>query len=74
MGLITLLAATEEGHRSETPFFVVGILLAVFAVVISVVGFTRPNFPGSEAAARGVIALGALLVVLTAGLVVYVSG
>jgi hypothetical protein len=74
MGLVTLIAAAEESHRSETPFFVVGIALAVFAVLVSVVGFTRPDFPGSEAAARAVMAVGAVLVVLTGGLIVYVAG
>jgi len=74
MGLVTLIAAAEEAERSETPFFIFGIALAVFAVVISVIGFTRPQFPGSDAAARGVMALGAALVVITGGLIVYVSG
>jgi hypothetical protein len=74
MGLVTLIAAAEESHRSETPFFVAGIALAVFAVLISVVGFTRPDFPGSDGAARGVISVGALLVLATGGLIVYVAG
>jgi hypothetical protein len=74
MGLVTLIAAAEESHRSEAPFFVAGIALAVFAVLISVVGFTRPDFPGSDGAARGVISVGALLVLATGGLIVYVAG
>ena len=74
MGLVTLIAATEEAHRSETPFFIAGVLLAVFAVLVSVIGFTRPQFPGSEVAARGVMGLGAALVVITAALIIYVSG
>jgi hypothetical protein len=74
MGLVTLIAATEEaGHHSETPFFILGLLLAGFAVLVSVVGFTRPQFPGSDGAARGVIGLGAVLVVVTAGLVVWMN-
>ena len=74
MGLVTLIAATEEAHRSETPFFIVGILLVVFAVVVSVIGFTRPQFPPTDTAARGVIGLGAALVVATGALIIYVSG
>jgi hypothetical protein len=73
MGLVTLIAAAEEGHHSETPFFILGLLLAGFAVLVSVVGFTRPDFPGSDGAARGVIGLGAVLVVVTAGLVVWMN-
>ena len=72
MGLVTLIASTEGGH-SETPFFIFGIALAVFAVAISVLGFMRPDFPGSDGAARGVIGLGATLVVITAGLVIYIN-
>jgi hypothetical protein len=73
MGLVTLIAAAEESSHSETPFYVVGIALAVFAVLISVVGFTRPDFPGSEAVARAVMSVGAVLVVLTGGMIVYVA-
>ena len=72
MGLVTLIAATGGGN-SETPFFIFGIALAVFAVAISVLGFMRPDFPGSDGAARGVIGLGATLVVITAGLVIYIN-
>jgi hypothetical protein len=73
MGLVTLIAAAEEGGHSETPFFIVGLLLAAFAVVVSVAGFTRPSFPGSDGAARGVISLGAVLVVVVAGLVIWMN-
>jgi hypothetical protein len=71
MGLVTLIAS-ETAH-SETPFFIVGIALVVFAVAMSVVGFTRPQFPGTDGAARGVMGIGAALVVVTAGLVVYIN-
>jgi hypothetical protein len=49
----------------EMAFFLAGGLLAVFAVLVSVVGFRRPGFPAGAGAARGVVALGALLVVAT---------
>jgi hypothetical protein len=56
--------AAEEA--SKTPYYVAGIALAVFAVVISAIGITRhETFPGSKAAARGVMALAALLVIAT---------
>jgi hypothetical protein len=73
MGLVTLIAAAEEGHHSETPFFILGLLLAGFAVLISVVGFTRPQFPGSDGAARGVISIGAVLVVVVGALVIWMN-
>jgi hypothetical protein len=74
MGLLTtVIATTTEAGKSETPFFIFGIALALFAVAISVLGFTRPNFPGSDGAARGVIGVGATLVVIVGGLVIYVN-
>jgi hypothetical protein len=52
---------------------VIGGCLALFAVVISVIGFKRPDFPGSAAAARGVMGLGVTLVLATMAAIVYVS-
>jgi hypothetical protein len=64
MDLVTLLAAAEAGHEtSKTAFYVCGGALAVWAVVVSVIGFTRPGFPGTASAQRAVIAFSALLVV-----------
>jgi hypothetical protein len=71
MGLLTVIAAAEES--SETPFFIAGIVLVIFALLISALGFTRPEFPGSESRARGVIGLGAVLVLLTMAMIVVVS-
>jgi hypothetical protein len=71
MGLVTVIAAAEES--SETPFYIVGIVLVVFALLISAVGFTRPQFPGSDSAARGVMGLGAVLVMLTMAMTIVVS-
>ena len=65
--------AAEEHHRSEAPFFIVGGLLATFAIVISIIGFKKPDFPGDATAARGVMALGITLVVATMISVIYVS-
>ena len=63
MDLVTLLAAAEHGEEtSKTAFYICGGLLAVWAVVVSVIGFTRPGFPGTQSAERGVIALSAVLV------------
>jgi hypothetical protein len=65
--------AAEEQHKSELPFFVAGALLASFAVIISVVGFKKPDFPASEGAARGVMALGTLLVASAMAMIIYVN-
>jgi hypothetical protein len=66
-------AAAEEHHKSETPFFVAGAILVTFAIAISVVGFKRPDFPGTAAVARGVMALSATLVAATLFTAVYVA-
>jgi plastocyanin len=61
--LIPVLAAA--GEKSKTPFYVAGGVLAVWAVVVSVIGVTRPGFPGGTNGERGVIAGSVLLVALT---------
>lgn len=66
-------AAAEEAHKSETPFFIAGAILVAFALLISVVGFKKPDFPGTSGAARGVMALSVALVAATAFSIVYVS-
>lgn len=80
MDLSFLLAAAEqagsaagEAERSEVPFFIMGGLLALFAVAISVFGFKRPEFPATAGAARGVMSVAALLVASAIGTAVYVA-
>ena len=68
MLLATLLAAAEAGEEesSKTLFYVMGGVLAAFAVVISAIGIRgHETFPPSQGAARGVMTLAAVLVVLT---------
>ena len=65
--------AAEEHHKSELPFFVAGGLLASFAVLISVFGFKRPDFPASEGGARGVMAVSAVLVAGAMAMIIYVN-
>jgi hypothetical protein len=77
MDLAFLLAAAEhaaqEHHKSELPFFLAGGLLVTFAIVISVIGFKRPDFPADEQAARGVMALSVALMAGALGSAVYVA-
>ncbi len=58
-----ILAAEEEAEPSKTPFYVLGGLLAVWAVVLSGIGMSQASFPATAAAKRGVIGLTALLMV-----------
>jgi hypothetical protein len=60
-----LVFAAEEAEPSKTAFYVCGGLLAGWAVVLGVLGLRSPEFPGGASAARGVMAISALLVVAT---------
>ena len=77
MDVSFILAAAEhvaeKHHKSDVPFFVAGGLLASFAVLISVFGFKRPDFPASEGAARGVMAAGVVLVASAMAMIIYVN-
>ena len=68
MLLTTLIAVAEAGEEetSKTFFYVMGGLLAVFAVIVGAIGIRgHETFPSSAGAARGVMGLAAVLVVLT---------
>jgi hypothetical protein len=65
--------AAEKHHKSDLPFFIAGGVLASFAVLISVVGFKKPDFPANQVAARGVMALGTVLVASAMAMIVYVN-
>ena len=54
-------AAAEEGS-SQTLFYVLGGLAAAYGVVIAAIGITKPDFPASRGAARGVFMLSTLVV------------
>lgn len=60
-----LLAATEA-EPSKVPFYICGGALALWAVVVSLFGIRRADFPATERAARGVMAISAVLVVAAA--------
>ena len=59
--------AAEEAHEetSKTLFYVCGGLLALWAVVVSAIGIrSHETFPPTKSAARGVMAISVVLVVL----------
>ena len=67
MLLSIIIAATEEAgeESSKTLFYICGGVLAVWAVVVSAVGIrAHETFPSTKSAARGVMAISAVLVVL----------
>lgn len=52
-------------------FYVAGGVLAAWAVLVSLIGVTSPNFPGSKATARVVSAISVLLVVAAIATAIY---
>jgi hypothetical protein len=61
LSLLAVAAETED-EPSKTAFYVCGGLLAAWAVLLAVAGMTRATFPRTDGAARGVMALSAVLV------------
>jgi hypothetical protein len=57
--MLSLLAVTEP---SKAAFFIAGGLLATWAVVLSAIGLSRPEFPGNSRGQLAVILLTAVLV------------
>jgi plastocyanin len=60
--LHSVLAA---GEPSKVPFYIMGGILASWAVVLSVIGLSQAEFPGSPGRARAVMGISALLVLGT---------
>ena len=63
----------NDARHNGRPFGLAGVILVTFAIVISVFGFKRPDFPGNAGAARGVMALSIALVAAAMFSIVYVS-
>ena len=63
MDLVSILATAAEESANDTPFLVVGGLLAVFAVLVGVFGIVRHDL--SDGLANALMGIGALLVVGT---------
>ena len=59
---LLVLAAVEGEESSKAFFYIAGGALAAWAVLLSAIGLTRPEFPGSDGAARGVMAISTVLV------------
>ena len=56
-GLLTFAA----DDPSKTPFYIAGVLLAVWAVVLAFLGLSRASFPGGRTGERAVIGISVVL-------------
>jgi hypothetical protein len=70
--LSTLLVLASESEKSETPFFVVGVLFAVWAVVLGVMGTRSPQFASARGTMSAVIGVSVVLAAASMALAVYV--
>jgi hypothetical protein len=63
MNAFAFILAAAEGadEHSKTAFYVAGGALAAWAVLVSLIGIAKPDFPG-RAASRTVMTLSVLLV------------
>ncbi len=68
-----ILAAAEHAEPSKTAFYVAGALLAAWAVLIGVIGITRPAFPNGEAGGRVVMLVSVVLMAATMAAAVLTS-
>jgi hypothetical protein len=58
---------------SKVPFYVAGLVLVAWAVGIAAYGLTRPGFPATAGAQRGVIAVSVVLGLVALAMAVHTS-
>jgi hypothetical protein len=58
---------------SKVPFYIAGLALAAWAVVLAAIGLRNPTFPGDLRGQRGVIALSLALAVIAIGAAILTS-
>jgi hypothetical protein len=66
--VLDLLATAAEGgeETSKTFFYVSGVVLTAFAVIVSAIGIrAHDRFPSSDGVARGIMGLAVVLVAIT---------
>ena len=66
--MLELLATAAEGgeETSKVPFYVAGLALTAFALIVAAIGIRgHERWPGSRGTARAVMGLGMLLVAAT---------
>ncbi len=61
--MLTVIAAASDPSR--TAFYIMGSALAVYAVILGVVGITQPAFPYGSRGARLVMGLSTLMMAAT---------
>jgi len=73
MHALATILASSEGASEEVPYFVAGGLFALWAVVVSMIGMRKPDFPATKAAGRITLTISAVLAACTLGLLIAVT-
>ena len=60
--MVALLLASSE--PSKVPWYIAGLLLASWAVILAWIGLSRPEFPYNVRGQRAVIGISVLLVLI----------
>jgi uncharacterized cupredoxin-like copper-binding protein len=69
------LAPILGAEKNKVPFYIAGGVLVVWALIVSLgLGLRRPDFPGTKAGERMVIAVTIVLVLVAVGAAVITSG
>ena len=71
--IATLVLAVDEHEPSKTPFYIGGGVLALWAVILGFIGLRSDTFPANDRAARGVMGISALLVVVAIAMALITS-
>ncbi|HUO74664.1 MAG TPA: hypothetical protein VMU39_28095 [Solirubrobacteraceae bacterium] len=69
--MLSLVIAASE--PSKVPFYVAGLVLAGWAVVLASIGLTRPSFPFNVRGERAVMGVSVVLVVATIAMAIATS-
>jgi hypothetical protein len=67
---VLTFAAEEAEEPSKTPFYVAGIILVVWALVVATIGIRNERFASAPRVGHAVMAVSALLVVATMAMAV----
>jgi hypothetical protein len=67
---ILVFAQEEAEEPSKTPFYVAGIILVVWALVVATIGIRNERFASEKRVGRGVMAISAVLALATMAMAV----
>jgi hypothetical protein len=70
LAVLTFAAEKAEEEPSKTPFYVAGILLVVWALVVATIGIRNEGFASGSRVAHGVMGVSAVLVLATMAMAV----